>query len=290
MIKSMTGFGKSVGEVDGKSYSFEIRSLNAKQLDLNLRMPQVWRLFEMDIRNWANEYLKRGKVDIYINYNNNESEKKASINQALAQQYANEIMQLASLLKAENVDVISQVLRMPEVLQTSYEDATKEQLSKLLEIANNALESFNEFRLQEGNKTKIDLENQVNSIAHKLAEIIVLDGTRQQKVKDKLRTALQENKLSEVIDENRFEQELIFYLEKLDINEEKVRLKSHLDYFNNTLNNEEAQGRKLGFICQEIGREINTIGSKCNDSDMQKLVVEMKDSLEKIKEQVLNIL
>jgi uncharacterized protein (TIGR00255 family) len=290
MIKSMTGFGKATGEVNGSGYSVEIRSLNGKQLDLNLRLSYLWRPFEMEIRNWATENIKRGKVDIYINTVGSNVDKKATINQELAKRYAAEISLLAADINASGYDILGQVLKMPEVLQQTADEADEQQFKLLFNLIKKAFESFDEYRGEEGQKTCDDLTANLSVIENALEKIIELDETRLSKVKQRLYKALEDNNLNDLFDPNRLEQELIYYLEKLDINEEKIRLKSHLAYAHKTIESEENQGKKLGFICQEIGREINTIGSKCNDAEMQKLVVLMKDSLEKIKEQVLNIL
>lgn len=287
----MTGFGKSSGSIAGNSYIIEIRTLNSKSLDLNLRLPQIWRPYEMKIRQWAQENIIRGKADIYISQSSEESLHNTNvINTTLAKAYAEEIRTLAEVLGQTDYDLLTHVLKMPDVLKPEPIEATEEEYNDFLNLFNQAVEQLNDFRLKEGEKTEVDLKNNFLSIERGLEQIIGLDKDRLNLVKEKLHKAMAENKLTDVFDANRLEQEVIFYLEKLDINEEKIRLKSHLEFAKKTMETEENQGKKLGFIAQEVGREINTIGSKCNHAEMQKIVVEMKDSLEKIKEQVLNIL
>ena len=288
MIRSMTGFGKASREFQHKKINVEVRSLNSKQLDLNTRISGYYREKEHAYRGIAGKAIVRGKSELSIYVENNAEQPKAVINQELAQNYYQDLKNLANSINESNTSLLSQVLRMPDVMKTERSETEKEEWGIVEQTIDEALVKFNEFRAQEGEKLGEDFKFRLSTILKLLKNIEVLEGNRMKKVKERLTTNLDALKIE--VDQNRFEQELIYYLEKFDITEEKVRLRAHCEYFIETMNEKEAQGKKLGFISQELGREINTIGSKANHSEIQKLVVQMKDELEKIKEQVLNVL
>ncbi|MGE5425295.1 MAG: YicC/YloC family endoribonuclease [Syntrophothermus sp.] len=294
MIVSMTGFGKTVAEFPGKKFTIEIRSLNNKGIDINLKMPAVFRDKEPEIRTILSQRLERGKVDILILPENTGSAIGSSINKTLAQQYYLELRQLQVLLKEESSEsILPLVLRMPDVLQVDFYDPEEGDWSLLKEKIIEAVDLLNEFRQREGKILAEDIISRVRLILNSLEEIGQFEDQRILGIREKMRSNIQKYLAQENLimpGENRFEQEMIFYLERLDITEEKIRLKKHCDYFLETLDEPSSQGKKLGFISQEMGREINTIGSKANDAAIQKIVVGMKDELEKIKEQLLNIL
>jgi len=287
MIKSMTGFGKATAELKGKKITVEIRSLNSKQLDLNLRFSSYYREKENEIRQEISKIAERGKVDFSIYSEQNSQTPTATINRKLAKAYHKELSSLAKELKADDEDILSLIMKMPEVFKTEKEEMTDKEWKVVKACMDKAMKAFVKFRSDEGKTLGKDLTKRISSITNLLNQVILLDEKRIPTVRERLQKGVDE--LKEKIDQNRFEQELIYYIEKLDITEEKVRLKTHLDYFLKTMN-EDSSGRKLGFITQEIGREINTIGSKANDAAIQKLVVQMKDELEKIKEQNNNVL
>ena len=288
MLQSMTGFGKSNGLFQSKKVSIEIRSLNSKGLDLNMRIPSVYRELESELRKLIGEQLDRGKIDfgIYIESQNDQS--NGLINKELATTFYQELKSLNESWGEAPVDYLSMVLRMPEVLNQQTSEISDEEKVFIMELASSACQKLTQFRTQEGQALQIDLSEKIEAIRQGIQEIIVFEPERIQVIRERIFKALTD--LSDVrIDENRLEQEMIFYLEKLDVSEEKMRLTNHLDYFLNTMIIPR-NGKKLGFICQEMGREINTLGSKCNHSEIQKRVVDMKDNLEKMKEQVLNTL
>ncbi len=289
MIKSMTGFGKAVKTLDKVSITIEVRSVNSKSADINLRIPNIYRNYEIEIRNELMKQLERGKIDLSLNFEKQEMESGLEINIPLAKKYHAQLKQLASELNENFENGLEQVLRMPDVLKSERKEANEEEWKLIKEVLQEAIEALDSFRKTEGESLQKDFEVRLQAINSHLEEIKTLDTLRLQTIKDRIKSNLMEAIGKEKIDENRLEQELIYYIEKLDINEEKVRLKTHLDYFVNTMK-ESGAGRKLNFISQEIGREINTIGSKSNDAGMQKLVVLMKDELEKIKEQSSNVL
>ncbi len=291
MMKSMTGFGKALAEVSGKKVNVEIRSLNSKQLDLNIRMPYLYKEKELEMRSEVAKQLERGKVDITIYLESMQDELPIAINKKLAKFYFQELKSLAEEVKENNQNLLSLVLKMPEVMKADKEivELDEAEWAEIKKTVDAAVVAFQKFRLDEGQTLAKELRSRIAIVGSLLQEVVSLDGLRINNIKERIKTNLAEAIEKERIDQNRFEQELIYYIEKLDITEEKLRLKTHLDYFNSTMD-EPASGRKLGFITQEIGREINTIGSKANDSAIQKLVVQMKDELEKIKEQLLNIL
>lgn len=292
MIKSMTGFGKTTVEVGNKKVVIEIKSLNSKQLDLNLRMPNLYKEKEMEVRGMVKEWLDRGKVDMFIYFDNSESEKEVQINRSVVAQYFNQMLEIAESLEAvpDKGELLQTVMRFPDTLQTKTEELKEEEWSQLKAGVVTALEAMNHFRMQEGKALIEDIVHRVRLIQDLSAQVPQFEKKRVEVIRQKLQEKLTEWTDVKNIDQNRMEQEIIYYLEKLDITEEKVRLANHCKYFIETVEKEEAPGRKIGFIAQEIGREINTMGSKANDHDIQKLVVRMKDELEKIKEQSLNVL
>ncbi len=288
MVQSMTGFGKSRVSIPGKNISIEIKSLNSKQQDFSIRMPGTYKSKEMEIRKMLQKALFRGKVECNINVELTGEAANFKINTELVKSY---FEQLKPLLNSDEItpDVLSTLMRMPDVMNSGKEDLSDNEWDSLKKGVNEALENIVEFRKDEGGSLEEDLLQRVTSIEEGLEQVLKFDVVRVAKMKEKLSLAIAEIK-EDLIDKNRFEQEVIYYLEKLDINEEKVRLAQHCRYFRETLNKDDEKGKKLGFISQEMGREINTTGSKANDAEIQKTVVLMKDSLEKIKEQILNVL
>jgi len=288
MLKSMTGFGKVSSRINGKRVDVEIRSLNSKQLDLNLRLPQLYRELEPEIRTYIGNELDRGKVDFFVNLASEEGKAKSSLNKDIVKGYHKEIKEISKAIGEKQTHYLPLILRMPDVFKTE-EIADKKELKEVWSMVQKAVQLLTKFREQEGKALKKDIESHLALVEKKEQEVEGLDAKRMHKVRDRLTAKINEIAESKTVDNNRFEQELIYYIEKLDINEERTRLKNHCSYFRQVMNEDKA-GRKLGFISQEIGREINTIGSKANDSDLQRVVVEMKDELEKMKEQLLNIL
>ena len=284
MIQSMTGFGKSVLSLADKHISIEIKSLNSKSIDINTRIPQVYREKELDFRKLIAEQLQRGKVDFSIFIENTGTQTPSKINPNIVKSY---IEQMRAIVDGDLTELLKMEVRMPDALQTTSESISEEELSVIFQHINLAIADLQNFRTQEGKVLEKDFVLRINNINRLLQEVQGLDEERLALIRERLEKAVAD---IQNVDANRFEQELIFYLEKLDITEEKIRLKKHLDYFLETLHSEESNGRKLSFIAQEIGREVNTLGSKANFAPMQQLVVQMKDELEKIKEQVLNVL
>jgi uncharacterized protein (TIGR00255 family) len=289
MIKSMTGFGKASIETGEKTITAEIRSLNSKSADINLRLPGSLRNYELELRNELSRLLERGKIDLSLSIESKKAEAPVEINLPLALAYYQQMKKLAQELGEPISDAVQQVMKFPDVLKSERRETDEKEWEQIRACINKAVEQLNKFRETEGQSLITDFETRLKKIDAALEEIKLLDVQRLQGIKDRIKNNLAEVIGKEKIDQNRFEQELIYYIEKLDINEEKVRLKTHLDYFMETCK-EASPGRKLNFISQEIGREINTIGSKANDAQMQKLVVQMKDELEKIKEQSSNVL
>lgn len=290
MIKSMTGFGKGEASLSNKKITVEIRSLNSKQLDMNVKLPTLYRTFEFDIRSRVAAAVVRGKADISVTVENTAVNTLATINKELFREY---LRQMNDTLSFSGVDaaydaIVPVIMRMPEVVSTQAEEVSAEEQAALMQALDSALEQFNAFREQEGATLIADLLRRVDKIEELKAEVVPYEQSRCETIKNRIRENLSQLKVD--VDSNRLEQEMIFYIEKLDITEEKVRLSNHCRYFREVAANEEAAGRKLGFIAQEMGREINTLGSKANEANIQILVVKMKDELEKIKEQVLNIL
>jgi uncharacterized protein (TIGR00255 family) len=289
MIKSMTGFGKATKEFGNKTVNVELRSVNSKGMDLSLRLPSNYREFELELRNEITRLLERGKVDLTIYVESKQQETPVEINIPLAKEYHKKIKMLAEELKEPTTDILHQVLKMPDVLKAERKEPDENEWKDIRSVIVTAADALNQFRIDEGKSLDTDFTTRINAISDCLDKIIELDKGRIAAIKDRIKNNLNEIIGADKIDSNRFEQELIYYIEKLDINEEKVRLKTHCDYFIKTMK-EPSGGRKLNFIAQEIGREINTIGSKANHAEMQKLVVLMKDELEKIKEQTNNVL
>lgn len=283
----MTGYGKASCEVNGKKITVEVRSVNSKQLDLNLRMPSVYRDKEAEMRAVLSKQAERGKVDCFVNVEFTGETGPAGIDTKLAKNYYNELTSLAKELNINADNLLTNILRMPEVLRSDRSEPDEKEFKALLSCFEQAVKEFIKFREAEGAVLEKELQQRVGSIAKLLGEVKKLDEQRIPSVRERLQKSVAA--LKEEVDANRFEQELIYYIEKLDIAEEKLRLQTHCDYFIATMK-EASSGRKLGFISQEIGREINTIGSKANDAPIQKLVVQMKDELEKVKEQLLNVL
>ena len=286
MIQSMTGFGKASSQLPTKKITVEVKSLNSKGLDLNVRMPSVYREMELGLRNSISQKLERGKVDfsIYIEVTGEETSSK--INVPIVRGYINQMK--AVIPNADETELMKMAVRMPDALKTERDEIDENEWNEIVKVVDDAMKNIASFRMDEGKSLENEFIMRIENIRNYMNQAVSMDTDRIETVKNRLRTALVE--LEANVDENRFEQELIFYLEKYDITEERVRLENHLNYFIETIAGTEANGRKLGFITQEIGREINTMGSKSNHSEMQKLVVMMKDELEKIKEQVLNVL
>ena len=290
MLKSMTGFGKATLEWNSSTIAVEVRSLNSKQLDLGFRIPSRYKSKELELRATSTRLIERGKADVSIQLETNNGEKELAINKSLAKNYFAELKALATELNEPTNDLLSLVLKMPEVLKSQPEEAEEAELEQLKTCVDKAIAEFVKFRLEEGNVLQNEFETRIHNIVNLLQSVELLDVKRATALRSRIEKNIAEFVDKEKIDQNRFEQELIYYIEKIDIAEEKLRLKTHCDYFLKTMNEEESVGRKLGFISQEIGREINTIGSKANDSAIQMVVVQMKDELEKIKEQLLNVL
>lgn len=285
MIQSMTGFGKSSLQLPTKKITVEIKSLNSKGLDLSVRMPSAYREMELKLRNQIAQRLERGKVDFSLFVEVTGEETSSKVNIPIVKAYIN---QMKEIVDGDETELLKMAVRMPDALKTEREEIDENEWSSIQGVVDQALDNIQSFRVSEGIALEKEFLVRVSNILRLMKETVSYDSERIENVKTKLSNAIAELEVN--VDENRFEQELIYYLEKMDITEEKVRLENHLNYFMETLAGNEANGRKLGFITQEIGREINTMGSKSNHAQMQKLVVQMKDELEKIKEQVLNIL
>ncbi|HPR84848.1 MAG TPA: YicC family protein [Prolixibacteraceae bacterium] len=291
MIRSMTGFGKTEFEVGKKKITLEIKSLNSKQLDINTRVPSMYREKDLEIRRLISEMLIRGKVDFALYLDNLGTESSAKINKAIVSDYYRQLSEVQQELGLPVTEAIMQsIMRLPDTVKTTYEELDETEWLVVRENLVKTLEYLNGFRDQEGQALRIDIETNIQNILDLLAQVDPHENQRIDNVKARILDSLESLQLNGNVDKNRFEQELIYYIEKLDINEEKVRLANHCKYFVETMNEVEPSGRKLGFIAQEIGREINTLGSKANESNLQRIVVQMKDNLEKIKEQVLNVL
>ena len=285
MIQSMTGYGKTVLQLSTKKITVEVKSLNSKNLDLNVRMPSYYREKELNVRKKLATALVRGKVDFSIYIENNGGEGSSKINAAVVKEY---MSQLKTIVDSNEVELLKMAIKLPDSLKIEREELDEKEWGQIDLVIDETIEKINQYRTDEGASMKVDFDLRISMIEKLLEKVIEIDPKRIEHVKDKLNKSIAE--LATKIDENRFEQELIYYIEKLDITEEKVRLKNHLDYFKKELEQSISNGKKLGFITQEIGREINTVGSKSNFAEMQKLVVQMKDELEKIKEQNLNVL
>ena len=290
MIKSMTGFGKGEAVYGDKKFRVELRSLNSKQLDLSIKLPGKYRAAEAEVRNIITRELQRGKVDCFISVESAVAETSAHINTEAFKAYADELRRVCTetSLKIDDSALMQSLLRLPDVVTTEEREVSAEEVSTIVEAAKSAAAELNAFRVQEGQILIADLLKRIDLIEKYRHEVEPFESARVDTIKNRIRENIE--KLQLEVDNNRLEQEMIFYIEKLDITEEKVRLDNHCRYFREVAAEEEAAGRKLGFIAQELGREINTMGSKSNEANMQRLVVKMKDELEKIKEQVLNIL
>ena len=290
MIQSMTGYGKAVVEFPSKKINIEIKSLNSKQLDLNTRIPNIYREKEMGIRNLLSQEVERGKVDFFILIEHKDTNISSKINQGAVAEYYTQIKETAGKLNLDlPADWFSIILRLPETIKTEISELDEDEWQKVERAIKDALRAFNEFRVQEGAMLEAIFKSKIENIGKLLTEIEKYESERLEHVRTKIMDAIKKLEITNY-DANRFEQEMIYYIEKLDVNEEKTRLNNHLKYFLETIKTEKKQGRKLGFITQEIGREINTLGSKSNHAEMQKIVVQMKDELEQIKEQILNVL
>jgi uncharacterized protein (TIGR00255 family) len=281
----MTGFGKGESSFESKIILVEIRTLNSKNLDINSKISYNYKELESEFRKEVSNSLKRGKVDILIYEKSIGEESPSKINKEVVENY---VAQLKKISTNSKIDFLSIAMRLPDTMKTEKEDVSDNEKTEVLSLFKNTLKKVNDFRSQEGRIIFDDFNNRLALIEDNLKVISKIDQNRVLLVKEKLKSSLGELKIN--VDENRFEQELIYYIEKYDITEEKVRLNNHINYFRETLNSKESNGKKLGFILQEMGREINTIGSKANDFKLQKIVIQMKDELEKIKEQLLNLL
>jgi uncharacterized protein (TIGR00255 family) len=292
MLKSMTGFGKASGQIDERTVNVEIKSLNSqKGLDLSIKLPSKYREYEYALRNKANSTLQRGKIDIYITLENNTAASELSLNKELIKSYFEEFKAIANEVGASTDNLLPTIMKMPDVIGESHEEASEDELKRIEEILSKAIAEVESFRVTEGKSLLTELTLRIGNIEKLSDELKNEDKRRVTEIRERLKNNLDNFIPKDKIDANRFEQEVIYYIEKLDITEELTRLKSHCDYFRTCLaDKEELKGRKLNFIAQELGREINTVGSKANDATMQKIVVNMKDELEKIKEQTNNIL
>src|SRR5690606_8060722 len=285
MIYSMTGYGKSVLQLPTKKITIELKSLNSKSLDLNTRMPSIYREKELDIRNILADTLERGKIDFSIFIEVTAEDTSTQINVPVVKQYIN---QLKKVVDGDELELLKMAVRFPDALNTVREEIDEDEWKAIQKEITKAIEALNNYRLNEGKVLEKDFNNRIVIISDLLDKVIAMDPERIEGVRERLLKGVED--LKEKYDENRFEQELVYYIEKFDITEEKVRLKNHLNYFIESIDSVDSNGKKLGFISQEMGREINTIGSKSNYAPMQQLVVQMKDELEKIKEQLLNVL
>jgi len=285
MIMSMTGFGKTETQWEDKNLSIEIRSLNSKNADINLRTPSYLREMDTEIRKRIAKQLHRGKIDLNIFIEFNGQNEPSTINTAVVKSYMD---QLKTISDGSESEMMAIAMRLPDTLSSERETLQETEKEAVYTLIGQVLKDIENYRTDEGNALEKDFKKRLELIENHLQSVIKIDPERNEKIEQKLRSALEDLKIE--IDANRFEQELIFYLEKFDITEEKVRLKNHLEYFKEVMNNDFPNGKKLGFIAQELGREINTIGSKANHAELQKIVVQMKDELEKIKEQLLNVL
>ncbi len=291
MLKSMTGFGKAEQTVNDKTFLVEIKALNGKQFELQLKLPALLRPYEFDIRNILQEHLIRGTIDCYINIKQNGTTRPVNINTDLIKAYYKQIDELASELKIDTNSVLSALLRLPEVVTPATDVLDENDFTEFKKVLTSALDQLNLHRTEEGGILEKDLIKRIDNIKDQEEAILVLEPNRKKRIVEEINQLLEKNVGKENIDNNRMEQELIYYMEKIDIHEEQIRLRQHCEYFKSILHEtEEGKGKKLSFILQEIGREINTTGSKAYDADIQKCVVKMKDELEKAKEQVLNAL
>ena len=288
MIHSMTGYGKSVLHLSDKKVTIEIKSLNSKNLDLNVRIPSYYRVKELTVRKELASKLVRGKVDFSIYIEMTADETSTTVNKGVVSEYMQQLRNVVQTGSSNDVELLKMAVRMPDALKTEREELDEDEWAQISVNIQKAIKDIIQYRIDEAASLEKDFKLRIENIQSYLEEVKSFDGARITHVKERLKKAIDDLKVQ--TDKNRFEQELIYYLEKLDINEEKVRLANHLTYFLQELGTEDSNGKKLGFIVQEIGREVNTIGSKANFAPMQKAVIQMKNELEKIKEQVLNVL
>ncbi len=290
MIRSMTGFGKATGSAGSNLITVEVKSLNSKFLELNLRVPSVYKDKDLELRNEITKAVERGKVDFIVTIEQAPGSRNSAFNKDVIKQYFEDFNDLKKELKLTSSDYLSIIMRLPNVLNIEKTEADAKEWKLIETLSRKALSAFNDFRIKEGKVLHKDFEGRVAAIRDHLKKIEKIEPGRLKSIKGRLNKGLEEVSESTQIDKNRFEQELIYYIEKIDITEEKVRLLSHLIFFTDTLKEADSNGKKIGFILQEIGREINTIGSKANDAIIQRHVVQMKDELEKMKEQAANII
>jgi uncharacterized protein (TIGR00255 family) len=291
MLKSMTGFGRAEDNVGDKTFLVDVKSLNGKQFELQLKLPSLLKPFEFDIRRLVSEKLGRGSIDCSISLKETGNAKPITINTDLAKAYYKPLAELSAALNLDASHILSTLVKLPEVITPSSETLNSDEWLKLQQVIGKAIDNLNEHRMNEGRSLEVDLLFRINNILYQQQEVIKLEPLRQVKIREGITKLLEDNVGKENYDGNRLEQELIYYIEKIDISEEQVRLKNHCEYFKTLLTDpDDSKGKKLSFILQEIGREINTTGSKAYDSTIQKCVVLMKDELEKAKEQVLNVL
>jgi uncharacterized protein (TIGR00255 family) len=290
MIRSMTGYGKAMCEMPGKKITIEIKSLNSKQFDWNSKTPLLYREWELEMKSIVSKKLERGKVDFYMNIENTDGTASYSLDEDRIKEYYSQLHELSKGLKTSQSDILQLVMRLPDVIKTEKEELKEDEWQAIGSTINIAMDELDAFRKEEGKILENDFKERINKIISLLDQVEPYEQERINHLKERIRKNLFEFIDKEKIDQNRFEQELFYYIEKIDITEEKVRLKKHVDFFLDTLKDPESAGKKLGFVTQEIGREINTLGSKANDFNIQAIVVQMKDELEKVKEQLLNIL
>lgn len=290
MIQSMTGYGKKTIQLPTKKITLEIKSLNSKNLDLNVRIPSYYKEKELEVRKTISTHLRRGKIDFSIYVEMTADESLTSINSALVRNYMQQLRNILQSGVTNDVELLQMAVRMPDALKTEREELDEAEWEIISKGISEVIEKLIDYRTEEGKAMDADFRKCIETISDLLEEVKTLDTERLSAIRTRLDKAIEEIKSKNQVDRNRFEQEVLFYLEKMDINEEKVRLASHLDYFLKTMDSTESNGKKLGFISQEMGREINTTGAKANFAPMQKLVIQMKNELEQIKEQVLNVL
>lgn len=291
MIKSMTGYGKAEFETKNKKITLELKSLNSKQLDINTRIPAVYREKDLVIRKEISEKLVRGKMDFSLYLENLGTQSNSVINEDIVADYFKQLSNVHQKLGLPvNEQMMHSIMRLPDAVKTVYEELDEEEWSMIYSNIKKVIDAVDQFRIQEGSALEKDISSNISEITQLLEQVEPFEKQRLENIKNRIHDGLNEINLNGNLDKNRFEQELIYYMEKLDINEEKVRLINHCDYFLETMKNSGVVGKKLGFIAQEIGREINTLGSKANESNIQRIVVQMKDALERIKEQMLNVL
>jgi uncharacterized protein (TIGR00255 family) len=288
----MTGYGKAIADTGAKKLTVEIKSLNSKQLDINTKLPWMYKEKEIEIRNIISQKVGRGKVDLSVSYDVLDQEMVPVINKNTVKNYLRQLQEVNNELgiESDSLNLLQIIMRLPETVRSEKPELSSEEWDILRQLINDAVAALDIYRAEEGKALENDMRNSVEKILKYLGEIVPFEEQRIVKIRERLESMLNEHNLSAAVDRNRFEQEMIYYLEKIDINEEKVRLRKHCEYFLVTLTVDDANGKTLSFIVQELGREINTIGSKANDASIQKLVVMMKEELEKIKEQALNVL